>query len=389
MMPRYLIYGVLAFLLASHVVFAASKPQNFGEQLNLAALLVKDKHYSRALGILLRLPLPEGEDEEDRQSRQRFHTLTGLAYLGLEQYSQAGEHFENALASGQSDPLVYVYLAQVYHQLKRHQKTLEVIEKATPLIDKYPALYEMKAQNQWALKQYDQAWRTLVIARDRFPKDPRFLRRQVFYLIEKKLYRQAADLGMLYLDLSEGGPKDYAALGNALRHGGQMELASHILEQGRLLYPQDTTLAKLLANTYFSREMPLAAAWIMEQAAWVDASLFADAAELYRRAGALYKALQINASVPDPKSNRRERVAILLALKRYEQVLAMHRSLDRVGLLQDDSIRYALAYAAYRSGHFEKAKTYLSAIRTPKIFRQASELRRLIKECKAEPWRCA
>ncbi len=383
---RCLIFYLMLCLAAPFA--AAATHLDLTAQLDLAAKMIQDGQPTRALGILLPQTLPEGDQETAIKLRQRYHTLVGLAYLGLQQYPKALEHLEKARAEGQPDPLLYVYLAQGYYRLQRYADTLAAIEHAKAVLDQYPALYEIKAQSHWHLHQEEAAWQTLAEARRKFPQEIGFLRRQVFYLLEKKLYHQAAEFGLAYLDLSRGSAKDYAALGNALRLGGETELAARILEQGRLRYPQDTTLAKLLAHTYLSREMPMAAAWIMEQAARLDPNLYADAVELYRRAGAYYRALYLNASVPDSKIQRRQRVALLLALKRYDEVLALHRPLARIGLLEEDAVRYALAYAAYRAGRFQLVEPYLSAIRDPKVFRQAAELRRLLKECEDQPWRC-
>lgn len=382
---RYLIVCLMSCLAAP---VAAATPPDLAAQLDLAARMLQDGHPSRALGILLSQTLPAGNQDKAVRLRQRYHTLAGLAYLKLQQYPKALEHLEQARAENQPDPHLYVYLAQGYHRLQRHADTLAAIDQAAAVMDQYPALYELKAQSHWQLHQEEAAWRTLTEARRKFPKEMGFLRRQVFYLLEKQLYHQAAELGLAYLDLSHSSAQDYAALGNALRLGGEMELAGRVLEQGRLRYPQDITLAKLLAHTYLSREMPMAAAWIMEQAARLDPSLQADAVELYRRAGAYYRALYLNAAVPDVKTQRRQHLALLLALQRYDEMLALHRPLARVGLLEEDTVRYALAYAAYRTGRFQLVEPYLSAIRDPKVFRQAAELRRLLKECEGQPWRC-
>lgn len=357
--------------------------------LDQAAKMLQDSQPSRALAVLLSQPPPEGEAEKLLKLRRRYHTLAGLAYLKLSQYPKALEHLEKASAEGQPEPVLFVYLAQGYFHLQRYQDTLKAIDNAKAVLDQYPALYEIKAQCLWQLHQEEAAFETLTQARQRFPGELSFLRRQVFYLLEKKLYHQAAELGLEYLKASQGSAQDYAAIGNALRLGGALLPASTVLEQGRLRYPQDPTLAKLLAHVYLSRQMPQAAAWILEQAARFDPSLYSDAAECYRRAGAYYQALYLNAQVLEVKTQRRQRLALLLALRRYEEALAMERPLARAGLLKEDAVRYALAYAAYRAGRLGLVETYLDAISDPQIFRQAAELRRLLKECEDQPWRCA
>ncbi|BCX82560.1 hypothetical protein MIT9_P2146 [Methylomarinovum caldicuralii] len=383
---RHLIIFLLLAMLAGHVL---AKPADPAAQLDLAARMVKDRHYTRALGILLKQSLPEGDSDKDVAFRRRYHTIAGLAYLGLQQYPKARDELLQALAEGEAEPLLYVYLAQVYYRLGDYAKTIEAIDQTGALLDKYPQLYEFKAQSQWKLKQEGDAWKTLAQARRKFPQDARFLKRQVYFLLDKKLYRQAAELGLAYLNQVQGDAKAYAALGNALLRGGEPSLASVVLEKGRLRHPDDPILAKLLAHSYIRRDMPLAAALVLEQAARLDPNLYADAAELYRRAGALYEALNLNGKIPDPKRKRRQRLAILLALKRYEEALAMQRPLRRIGLLQEDAVRYALAYAAFKAGRLTQTETLLQGIRDPKIFRQAAELRRLIQQCEQQPWRCA
>lgn len=385
---RYLVFFLWLAGLASSTI-AIPKASDPGSELDLAALMVKDRHYTRALGILLRQTLPEGDGEKEIAFRRRYHTIAGLANLGMQQYPKARDHFKRAILEGEPDPLLYVYLAQVYYRLGDFSETIKAINHAGALLDQYPQLYEIKAQSYWKLQQEEAAWKTLEQARRKFPQDSRFLKRQVYFLLDKKLYRQAAFMGLTYLDLSQADAQAYGALGNALLRGEEPELAAKILEKGRLHFPDDTNLAKLLAHSYISRDMPMAAALILEQAGRLDPTFYADAAELYRRAGAFYEALMHNGAIPDSKVKRRQRLAILLALKRYEEALAMERPLKRIGLLQEESVRYALAYAAFQAGHLQKTEALLHGIRDPKIFRQAAELRRLIKECQQLPWRCA
>jgi hypothetical protein len=66
----------------------------------------------------------------------------------------------------------------------------------------------------------------------------------------------------------------------------------------------------------------------------------------------------------------------------------MDRDLRRNGLLQDESIRYALAYAHFRTGSFERVDKLLSGISDPDLFRKATELRRSMEECGEQQWQC-
>jgi len=56
--------------------------------------------------------------------------------------------------------------------------------------------------------------------------------------------------------------------------------------------------------------------------------------------------------------------------------------------LKDDTIRYAVAYAFFKSGDYDRADRLLSGISEPDIFRQATELRKAMEDCRNEQWRC-
>lgn len=351
--------------------------------LALAAMLLKDGHPLRALTALNQVDL-----EEEELDLGRFYTLTGLAQLNLQQQAEARDSFQQALAQGHSDPLIHVYLAQTHYALKEYQQTVDAIAQAGAVIRQYPALYEMKAQSYWLLGEQDLAWRALNTAQEAFPEDHRFLRRQVFYLLDLKLYRQAAELGGRYLHQSQAEAADYTAIGNALRLSRQYQEALSILERGRLLYPHHEGLTKVLAHTYLDLEQPFSAAYLLEEAARSNPELLAEAAELYRRAGRRYRALSLNTEIRDQKVKFKQRLSILLALKRYAQASGMEDDLYRVGLLSDENIRYAIAYANFAIGEHEQADQHLRHIRTPELFKKAVALRRAMEECQEEPERC-
>jgi tetratricopeptide (TPR) repeat protein len=211
----------------------------------------------------------------------------------------------------------------------------------------------------------------------------------VFYLIEAGLFQQAADLGRTYLGRAEPKAADYAAIGSALRQSKSYDEALLFLERARLQFPDDPAVAKALAQTWLERGETLAAAEILMQQAEHDPALLPEAAELFRRAGHAVRALAINARIPDQSRKLKQRVGLLVQLRRYEQVAGMEEALYRVGLLQDEDVRYALAYSHYKGGDFAAAEKHLQALTRPELFRKATELRRLMQDCADSRWACA
>lgn len=355
-----------------------------GELMPLAAMLIKDGNHDRAIKTLQTIDLAqEGLD------LARYYTLLGMAQMGLKDLESARDSLQQAIANGQADPVIFVYLAQAQYGLKAYQETLATIDRAGDVFKTYPALLEMKMQAHWLLKQYSQAWDTLVLGETLFPENHKFLERKIFYALELGLYRSAAELGREYLAKSVAKAEDFVAIGNALRLSRQFDDAANILEVARLNHPEHATIAKVLAHTYLDQGMTHAAAAILEQASQYHPEFIAEAAELYKRAGRFYRALELNARISDQATKLKQRLAILIGLKQYEMVINMESALYRNRLLNDQSVRYALAYSAYAVSDFDKAKKHLNHVKESGLFKQAMELQRLMQECEAEKWKCA
>ncbi|MDF1584608.1 MAG: tetratricopeptide repeat protein [Methyloprofundus sp.] len=353
------------------------------DYIGMAAMLVKDGLYQRAL-----MALENVDVNSEEVDLMRFYTLQGLAFLSLNDLSSAKNSLEKSVSNGQTDPVIYIYLAQSYYGLKEYQNTIDAVNKAETVSADYPGIVEMQAQSYWLLKNYDQAIAVINKAEQQHPEDYRFLRRKVFYLVELGLYRNAAENGLIYLQNSNAQAKDYIAIGNALRLSHQFAEALQILEVAYLKFPDDATVAKVLAHTYLDQGQLNTAAQIFERGAEYDASLFAEAGEIYRRAGRFYHALLVNAKIPDQKVKLKQRLALLLALNRYEAAANMDNVLYRHGLIEEESIRYALAYAYFNIGQYAKSKRNLDYLKDPELFKKGIELRRIMTECEANPLQC-
>lgn len=373
----------LALLTALFAVsgFAAKKDEvNY---LDLAALMLRDGNLDRAVIALDQVPL-----NEEGVDLQRYFTLRGMAHLRRDEPEAAAAALEQAVATGGAESVVYVYLAQVYFQLERFRDVLLTLEKAGPELEKVASVYHMRAQCHWLLKEPELALATLDLAAQLFPQEPGFLRRKVFFLIELGLYREAAEQGRVYLQQSAGKREDYVALGNAMRASGELREATLLLEQARLMYPGDADVNKVLAHAYLDQGQTNTAAELIYEASLLDPSLTGEASELYRRAGRPYRALMLNGQISDQKVKFRQRLALLLELQRFEQAAAMDNDLRRTGLMDDEDIRYALAYAVFKVGDFEAAEVHLQTLTRADLFRKAAELRRAIQDCSEDSWKC-
>ncbi len=377
---------VWASLLWSSAPSAAARNDEV-DYVALAALLARDGEYERAEQALASV-----DADADGIDRITFHTVRGLLARQAQQHAQAVEEFAAAAAAaatGEADPLLHLYRAQSLFAVERYAEALAAIEAAGDAVLPLSGAWLMRAHAQWMLGQRQPALDTLAAAGARFADNTSFQRRQVLYLIEAGLFAEAARIGREQLAGSDAGPDDFVAIGTALRRAGSIDEALRFLETARLRHPGHGGIARALAQAWLERGHPLAAAEVLAPQAEREPELLVEVAELFRRAGHLQRALALNGRVADPASKLKQRVGLLLELRRYTQVTALEPALARASLLGDEDLRYALAYAHYLQGDFEAAEKHLTRLTRPELFRRATELRRLMQDCGAERWSCA
>lgn len=374
---------LLSLLLLAGAPTAAAADSDEVDYLALAALMLRDGNIDRAM-----LALDQVNTGAEGVDLVRYHTLRGMAHMRRNELDPARSALEQATRAGEPEAVVYVYLAQVNYRLEDYAAAIESLDRAGAAVERVPSVYHMRAQSYWLLDDPVMALATLDQAAQVFPDDPSFLRRKVFYLVDLGLFKRAVELGRQYLETSAGKAEDYIALGSALRASGELDEASLLLEQALLQFPQSPDVRKVLANVYIQREQMTAAADILHQAALLDPDLMGEAAELYRRAGQTYRALTLNSRLTDQPEKLRQRLALYLELENFEQAAAMETPLRRVGLIEDEDLRYAIAYAQFKTGEFGAAERHLAMLSRPDLFRKAAELRRAMQDCREDRWKC-
>lgn len=378
-----------SLVLVLFLLMGAAKPtlaQDDDEDVNfldLAALMLRDGNLDRAVSALDQVDLA-AEDID----LERYYTLRGMAHLRRGENELAADALEQAADTGQAESIVYVHLAQAYFSLERYRDVLSALDRAGPELERVASVYHMRAQCHWLLEEPAMALAVLDQAGEVFPGDDAFLRRKVFFLMDLGLYQEAAEQGRAYLAGSEGKLEDYVALGNAMRASGELEEATRLLEQAQLRYPADTGVKKVLAHTYLDRRQINIAADLVYEASLLEPELTSEAAELYRRAGRPQRAMMLNGVISDQATKIKQRLALFLEMQRYAQAAAMDTDLRRLGLLDDEDILYALAYAQFKTGQFEVAESHLQKLTRPDLFRKAAELRSAIADCNEDRWQC-
>lgn len=370
--------------------------------LELAARLVADGHYGRAEGALRNI-----NPAEDDIDLARYHTLQGLVALRSENTPRAIDSLNLALnvyrqreqdnPNPGEDPAkqrtrdrqrVHLYLAQAHMRENDFQRTIEQLDMAGDVGAAIAMVHELRAQAHWQLAEYGKAFDALRTGEQRFPDNTGFMRRKVFYLMDLGFYQQAAELGLVYLESAEADVDDFVAIGSALRRSGEYAAALRILERAGLRYPGERNIAIELSHTWLDQERIGAAADIFSNVVTHHPDLRLEAAELQRRAGRPYRALLINSAIDDQVDKHRQRLAILMAMERWDQAAAMEDALRRSGLLDNDQVRYAFAYALFKAGDYPAADRALTGISDSELFNKAADLRRAMERCSERRWQC-
>lgn len=353
------------------------------DHLALAARLLHDGHPDRALNVL-----KDADSEAAEFNRGRFFTLRGLAHAWSEDHRAARTDFERAIALGVKDPTVFLQLARTCFALEDHRATLGALARAKSVARSEPAAWLMRAESHWHIGERDRALDVLASGERRFPERAEFQRGQLFYLIEMGLYREALRVSERYLKRTGVGSDDYVAVGEALRAAGQHERAQLLLEEARLRFAQDEKVLVQLAHSYLDAQKKLASALVFEQAARLEPKYHLEVAELYKDAGLLHRAAWHNAKVLDQSAKVKQRLSLSVEAEDFEAVAAMLPKLERLQLLRDENVRYAVAYAFFKTGRFSDAETQLKAITNPQLFDSAMQLRKVMQSCREAGWQC-
>lgn len=367
-------FGLALCLSAGGPVARADTPDE--NPLDLAALMIQDGKLDRAITVL------DGIDRTVKDfDTSRYWTLRGLVWLRQGIYDEAATSFENAIKTAipPIDPQLTLSLARARVLSDDNEGALAALAAGGDAVKAFAGAFLVKARAERNLEDYPAAWSTLEEGAGAFPSQGDFPRQQVLLLVTMGLTREAGERASTLLDRADASADDALTIAEALRQAGYTERAVVILEEARVRYPSDDRLGVRLAAAHVDADRPLAAARLLQIAAHTDPTLADESAELFRRAGQLEAAFMMNAVVPDPIEKARQRFGLLLEAGSFDRAVALESRLSRLGLMDDDRIRYGVAYAWFQVGDYDRADALLRGINDSTIFAQATELRRAMQ----------
>lgn len=283
---------------------------------------------------------------------------------------------------------LYMYLTQEYYKLKDYKNTVDSLDKAGEIGKNRAGLYTLRAECYYKQKLNSEAITALNRGIKRFPQDSTLLKQKFYYFADLKLYQAAIETSKFYMTKVGATPKEYTTLAQMLISANEIDSAIKLLEESKLLFPKDPETGILLGHMYLKKDMKNTTAQLFEVSSYYDKKYLKDAVEMNRRAGNNLHALYLNAQNIDKIEKIKQKIAIYLNVGEYRKIIGLEKALERYKMLDDDNLRYALAYSYYMSDDFENAEKQLKYISDSELFSKATVIRKNIEKCSNNSLEC-
>lgn len=283
---------------------------------------------------------------------------------------------------------IYIYLSQAYYKAEQYINAVHALDAAGEKGRASASLFTLRAECYWKADQKGAAIDALSRGAKLFPNDATLLKQKFYYFAELKLYQAAIVAAKAYMQKMPANAQEYISLAQMLQSGGESEEAIKVLEEAKLKFPSSAKVHILLGHYYNQKDMPHVTADLFEKGSFYDANYLKEAAEMYRRNGELAHALYLNSMMTDNEEKTKQKVAIYIGKGEFEKIIGLKDALDRYGLLQNDNMRYALAYAYYMVKDYDRAEVQLKKIEDDELFSKATVIRKNIEKCRSNSLEC-
>lgn len=226
----------------------------------------------------------------------------------------------------------------------------------------------------------DKAWSTLVKS-IKTAKSLDVLQAANDFLISQKMFNLATQLSLDWLALRSRQSSDFITVADFFNKSGHPQGRLHVLEMARIKYPLDIDVNLNLNQIYYEKGMLLAVEEGFARASLVDAKYSYHAAEINRQTGRYERSQYFNARIPDEKERLKQKLAIYVDKGQFAMIASLESILQRSPLINDDEIRYALAYSLVRMGEYKRPLQYLAKITNKDFLEKTVILRNALTDC--------
>lgn len=283
---------------------------------------------------------------------------------------------------------LYMYLTQEYYKLKDYKNTVTALENAGERGKSRAGLYTLRAECYYKQGKHSEAFSSLNEGVKRFPDDTKLLKQKFYYFADLKLYQAAIDASKVHMKKVGATSKEYIALSQMLISANEIDRAIALLEEAKLMFPKNAKIGILLGHMYLKKDMKNTTAELFEESSYYDKKYLKDAVEMNRRAGNNLHALYLNTQNIDKIEKLKQKIAIYLNTGEYRKIIGLIKALKRYKMLDDENLRYAVAYSYYSVGDYKNAEAHLKYISDSELFSKATVIRKNIEKCTNNSMEC-
>ncbi|MHB0993465.1 MAG: tetratricopeptide repeat protein [Sulfurovum sp.] len=283
---------------------------------------------------------------------------------------------------------LYSHLSQESYKAERYLDTIKYLDLQGAAGRDEAAEYMLRADCYWKANDKAAAVDILSKGAKAFGSDQSLLKQKFYYYTELGLYQEAIVSAKAYMKRAAPNAKEYMALAQMLIAAGQREEAITLLEETKMLFPTEGQVNLLLGHLYMKNGMEFTTAGLFEEASYYEHKYVKEAAEVYRRVGLTPHALYLNSQITDKVEKLKQKIAIYVDREEYENIIGLIDALERYKMLDDDNIRYAVAYAYYMAKDYEEAEKQLKLITDDELFSKATIIRKNIEKCQNDSMEC-
>ena len=283
---------------------------------------------------------------------------------------------------------LYLYLSQSYYKLKDYKNTALSLESAGQKGKDRAALFSLRAECYYKIKDYHKAIDALNKGSELFKDDSTLLKQKFYYLADLGLYQSAIDNAKQYMQKVGADSGEYLLLAQLLIEASQIDESIKILEIAIAKFPKVAKLKMLLGHMYMKQKMPRTTAHMFKLASYNDSKFLGDAVEMHRRNKDYAHAIFLNTQMPNKVQKIKQKIAIYLDRGEFEKIIGLTNALKRYNILEDDNIRYALAYSFYMAKDYTSAEDHLKLISDNELFSKATIIRKNIEKCQKNNMEC-
>ncbi len=323
----------------------------------------------------------DGMSREEKRNPQ-YHYLSGVVKYKKKSYSGAekdllGAAFDASTPQGKNRDL---YLARAQFQNGRFDKCATHYKNgiSSALITDDDVIHYSSCEQK--NKSPERAWAVLSQGlKSRISLS--ILQAVNDFLLAEKLANVATQISLEWLALHSKQSADFITIAEIFNKASHPRGRLSVLEMGRVKHPLDLDLNLHLNQVYYEKGMTLAVEEGFARASLVDGKYAYHAAETNRQAGRYERSQFFNASIPDEKERLKQKLAIYVDKGQFALIASMEPALQRTSLINDDEVRYALAYSLVRTGQYQRPLGYLAKITNKDLLEKTVILRNALAEC--------